>query len=119
MKYWIGIALVVLSVSFAAAGEKSLGGDYYIEGTVETIQIRNTDVFIVAVRDPSDAVTVWSWMSGNKNALATLLAQKSAGSTVRVLYRHMDATNTDRNVNCWDVPYERWVCNAALYVNAY
>jgi hypothetical protein len=60
MKYWIGLAFAALSVSFAFAGEKPLGGEYYIEGTVEAIQIRNTDVFIVAVRDPSDGVTIWS-----------------------------------------------------------
>jgi hypothetical protein len=119
MKYWLGMAFAVLSVSFAFAGEKALGGVFYIQGTVDAVEIRNTDVFMVAVRDPDDGVTIWSWMSGNKNALATLLSAKASGGTVRVLYNHMDATNTDRNVNCWDVPYERWVCNAAAWVTGY
>jgi hypothetical protein len=119
MKYWFGMALVVLSASFAFAGEKVLGGVFYIQGPVEAVEIRNPDVFLVAVRDPDDGVTIWSWMSGNKNALAALLAAKASGSTVRVLYDHMNTTNYDRNVNCWDVPYERWVCNAAAFVTAY
>lgn len=110
-----GLALLAMT---AQAGEKPVGGDFYFRGTVEGIQIRKPNVFIVTMKDPDDGAVMYAWCKDNTAALATLLAQKAAGASSRIFFQKMSA-NHDRDNYCHDMPYERWVCNSIFTVDGF
>jgi hypothetical protein len=112
------ISILVSMATAAFAGEFTYGPSsaelFEIKGKVQSIFVRAPDVFFVKVRD-TDGATILAWVKGNSSAMATLLAEKSSGGTVGIIYTKM-APNHDNNVNCHDLPYVTWVCNRVNWI---